>query len=65
MHAVYNTWLTPVTACGSQSTACGIEMRRAQPWIGVHFILQQKYLFSESINVFFIKQKNIISNKVK
>ena len=26
LHAVYNTGLTPVTACGSQSTACGIEM---------------------------------------
>ena len=24
LHAVNNTWLTPVTACGSQSTACGI-----------------------------------------
>ena len=31
LRVVHNTWLTPVTACGSQSTACGIEMRRGKP----------------------------------
>ena len=41
LHAVYNTWLTPVTACGSQSTACGIEMRRGQPRIGVNFFFSR------------------------
>ena len=54
MHVVYNTWLTPVTACGSQSTACGIEMRRGQPGIGVNFIfaakMNKKYSFQIKLN---------------
>ena len=41
MHAVYNTWLTPATACGSQSAACGIEMGRGEPLIGVNCIFQE------------------------
>ena len=43
LHAVYNTWLTPVTACGSQSTASGIEMRRGQLRIGVNCIFPGKF----------------------
>ena len=54
MHVVYNTWLTPVTAGGSQSTACGIELRRGQPWIGVNFIfsakMNKKYSFQIKLN---------------
>ena len=41
LHAVCNTWLTPVTVCGSQSTACGIEMRWGQLWIGVNCNLEE------------------------
>ena len=35
LHAVNNTWLTHLTACGSQLTAFGTKMRRGKPWIGI------------------------------
>ena len=67
LHAVYNTWLTPATACGSQSTACGIEMRRGQPWIGVNCIFEESicsqnwcYLLNRKI-FFQIKLNKMIS----
>ena len=53
LHAVYNTWLTPVTACGSQSTACGIEMRRGKSSIGVNCIFQEN-IWSENWELFFL-----------
>ena len=73
LHAVYNTWLTPVTACGSQSTACGIEMRRGQLGlvstvflrkifvlrIDKCFFLIEKYLFQIKWNIMISKYKTI------
>ena len=52
LHAVYNTWLTPITAYGSQSTACGIEMRRGKPWISVNCIFQEN-IWSENWHIYF------------
>ena len=71
LYAVYNTWLTPVTACGSQSTACGIEMRWGQLGlvstvflrkifvlrIDNGFFLIEKYLFQIKWNIMISKYK--------
>ena len=54
LHAVYNTWLTPVTTCGSQSTACGMhwnETGKALDWCQLYF--SGKYLVLILIYVLF------------
>ena len=63
LHAVYSTWLTPVTACGSQSTACGIEMRRESLGL-VSTVCFRKKIWSENWYFFFMK-KIFIPKKIK
>ena len=66
LHVVYNTWLTPVTACGSQSTACGIEIRHGdRERLGLLSTVLFRKIFVLRIHecLFFIKK--IISNKIK
>ena len=56
LHAVYNTWLTPVTACGSQSTTCGIEIDEtgaAFDWCWLIF----------SAKIFVLRIDNVFFNK--
>ena len=64
LHAVYNTSLTPVTACGSHSTARGIGMRRGKPWIGVSCIFQEN-IWSENWYFFRLIKKIFSSNTIK
>ena len=59
LHAVYNTWLTPVTVRGSQSTACGTQMRRWKAWFGVNCIFQENICFENWHMFFFLNQKHI------
>ena len=56
LHAVYNIWLVPVTACGSQSTACCIGFIRDKPSIGVNCIIEEHNSFWELINVLMSSQ---------
>ena len=61
-HAVYNAWLTLVTARGLQSSACGIEMRRGKPWMYVNSISKETICSGKLI--FFIEIL-FTSNKIE
>ena len=56
LHAVYYIWLASVIARGSQSTACGIEMRRGKPKIGLNCIFR-KIIYSTNEWIFSWLQK--------
>ena len=64
MHdAVYNSWLAPVTVCGSWSKACGVEITRGKTWVGFNSVLGE--IFILEIDKFALVKIYLFWNKIK
>ena len=61
--AVYNCWLAPVTACGSWSKACGVEITRGKTWVGFNYVLGEIFILEIDkfalVKTYLLKKKHI------